>query len=135
MRHDFLVAVWTKCFSVTKTPIAITSVSVLLLMGSCTVTSHDNLHVAEFSNANLKGNYTYTLGGITASPTGGSAYQQSGIFIADGDGHITGGTDDFVQSGSTASGSVSGSYRIAGDGTGTMTLSGVREIHLAITMV
>jgi hypothetical protein len=135
MRPDLFAAIRTKCLSSIKTLIAISSLSVLLLMGSCTVTTHDPLHVAEFSNSNLKGNYVYTLGGITASPTGGVAYQQSGVFIADGDGHISGGTDDFVQSGGAASGPVTGSYMIAGDGTGTMALNGVREIHLAITMV
>ena len=134
MRPDWLAITRTKCPSMAR-PTVISFFCTLLLLGGCTVTSHDPLHIAEFSNASLKGNYTYTLGGITASAAGGTAYQQSGIFVADGDGHITGGIDDFVQSDGSSTSPVTGSYKIAGDGTGTMTLIGVRQIRLAVTMV
>ena len=88
-----------------------------------------------FSLASLKGNYTYNLAGmIFGLPKGYNLYHETGAFVADGNGGLT-GVDDF-SSGATASNSpFTGSYTISGDGTGTMTITlPGRQIQLAITL-
>ena len=89
-----------------------------------------------FTNANLKGNYTYKLAGTYFSSTSGSgSYSEAGTFVADGNGNITDGVDDFVQSSGGASGSVTGSYAMAKDGTGMMTLNLPRgTVQIAVTL-
>jgi len=90
-----------------------------------------------FSNASLNGNYTYTLdGNYFKLPGGNGAYQEAGTFVADGNGNITGGMDDFVQNSALSSGQVTGSYTIANDGTGMLTLNVPRgKLQLAITLI
>jgi hypothetical protein len=66
-----------------------------------------------YSNASLKGSYVYQVHGFDPS---GNPYRQIGVFTADGNGNITGGSDD---SSASASGTqVSGTYTIGKDGTG-----------------
>ncbi|MGH9514018.1 MAG: hypothetical protein ACRD2U_17980 [Terriglobales bacterium] len=80
-----------------------------------------------YSNSSLSGSYVYQLAGsdvssgVTAVP-----YEESGVFIADGKGNITGGVDDATEEGTgTALGNtISGTYTIASDGTGSITLNG-----------
>jgi hypothetical protein len=62
-----------------------------------------------FATVSLKGNYTYAMGGALV---GGSVYQEAGTFVADGNGHIVSGNDDFVQ-GTIVSQTFVGSYDIA----------------------
>ncbi len=89
-----------------------------------------------FTNASLNGNYTYTLDENSNLPGSTGAYQEAGTFAADGNGNITGGMDDFVQNSVLSSGQVTGSYDIAKDGTGMMTLNLPRgKIQLAITLI
>lgn len=110
-------------------------VCILYFAAGCTITSSDALHIHGFSNASLSGKYTYTIAGLSLATTGNNPYQESGVFVADGKGNLTGGVDDIVQSSSSASSGVSGTYKIANDGTGIMTLSGTRQVQLAITVV
>jgi hypothetical protein len=74
-----------------------------------------------FSNSSLKGNYTYHLFG---QDTNGQ-YAEAGVFVADGNGNITSGTDDFNQFGNTqlASNSITGKYSIGRDGNGQITFT------------
>jgi hypothetical protein len=66
-----------------------------------------------YSNASLKGSYVYQVHGFDSN---GNPYRQIGVFTADGNGNITGGSDD---SSASASGTqVSGSYTVGKDGTG-----------------
>jgi hypothetical protein len=66
-----------------------------------------------YSNASLKGSYVYQVHGFD---TTGAPYRQIGVFTADGNGNITGGSDD---SSANAGGmQVSGTYTISKDGTG-----------------
>jgi hypothetical protein len=89
-----------------------------------------------FSLASLKGNYTYNLAGmIFGLPPGYNLYHETGAFVADGNGGLT-GVDDF-SSGATANlnQKFAGSYTIGGDGTGTMSISlPGRPVQLAITL-
>lgn len=88
-------------------------------------------------NSSLKGNYTYVVAGnyFNSSSTNG-AYERAGVFVADGNGHVTSGVDDLTQAGSLASSKLTGSYAIAADGTGLMTLnsSGSQPLQWALTI-
>jgi hypothetical protein len=88
-----------------------------------------------FSDANLSGSYTYSMAGTRFGQVSGNGlYQEAGTFIGDGNGHISSGYDDFVQ-GSLASQPFSGSYTIAADGTGTVTLGvGGKTIQWVVTL-
>lgn len=74
-----------------------------------------------FSNASLNGQYVYEVHGSlpTLQP-----YREFGVFTADGAGHITSGTDDFTttNSGGVLTSSTTGSYTVANDGTGFISL-------------
>jgi len=89
-----------------------------------------------FSNASLKGQYVYRVAGVDLN-NNGAPYRESGVFVADGNGNITGGTDDFNElSVGFSSNSVSGTYNVASDGTGTLTLTVAGSaIDLAMTLV
>jgi hypothetical protein len=89
-----------------------------------------------YSNASLNGSYVYQLAGTVSST--GASYQESGVFIADGAGHITGGIDDATQGTTSRIGNtISGTYAIAGNGTGTISLTGTAftSASLAVTLV
>lgn len=84
-----------------------------------------------FSNASLKGSYVYEIHGFD---TAGNPYRQIGVFTADGNGSITGGSDD--SSGSAVGTHVSGSYTIGKDGTGVIGINtSLGQIQLAATLV
>lgn len=71
-----------------------------------------------YSNSSLKGSYVYQVHGFDPN---GNPYRQVGVFTADGNGNITGGSDD---SSSNASGAaVSGTYTVGKDGTGFITVT------------
>ncbi len=86
--------------------------------------------------ARLKGNYGFTLNGSYFSAAAGTQpYQEVGTIVADGEGNITGGTDDFVQNSVLSSGKITGTYAIGEDGTGGMILNMPRgQIQLGITL-
>ena len=91
-----------------------------------------------FSNSSLKGNYTYHLYG---QDTNGQ-FAEAGVFVADGNGNITSGTDDFNQTGTNggfASNPITGKYSVGRDGNGqiTFTINGVsgNTFSVAITLV
>ena len=70
-----------------------------------------------FSDSSLKGNYAYTMHGWS-SPDGftPAPFVEGGVFIADGNGNVTSGADDFVI-GSQAglNNPTTGTYRINND--------------------
>ena len=79
-----------------------------------------------FSNASLSGNYTYQISGYDLSTVAGTAtpFRESGVFVADGNGHITGGEDDFAEGSSVVTHVIAAStYSISSDGTGQATIN------------
>ncbi len=87
-----------------------------------------------FSKSSLSGTYVYSFAG---TDTNGD-YREAGLFTADANGNITAGSDDFAQGGSLATNATTGTYSIASDGTGTLTLvfpGTAGSINLAITML
>jgi hypothetical protein len=91
------------------------------------------------SNPMLNGRYVFSVQGVDSS----GSYTAAGTIIADGNGNITGGTQDYadesVQAGPDP---VTGSYSIGTDGRGSMTLNvnnanlphnGVETFSIALT--
>ena len=84
-----------------------------------------------FSNASLSGSYVYEIHGFDT--TVGNPYRQIGVFTADGNGNITGGSDD--SSFSATGVSVTGNYQIAKDGTGLIAINtSLGAVTLAVTL-
>lgn len=72
-----------------------------------------------FTNSSLNGSFPFTLSGV--STTG--SLVAGGIFTADGGGNLTGGVEDVNNGGNVVPNlAVSGSYSMATNGRGTMTL-------------
>jgi hypothetical protein len=114
---------WTQC------AILILGTAFLAQCGKAPSTSIDTN--GGFTLASLKGNYTYIISGVLA---GGFLYEEAGTFIADGNGNITSGTDDFLQ-GSLVSQPFAGSYDITSDGAGMLSLAiGNKSVQWAITL-
>ena len=79
--------------------------------------------MGNFTNASLKGSYVYQVRGTSLAT--GLPYRETGVFTADGAGHITAGVDDFAGasasgSSTTLSGSFSGTYKVNNDGSGSI---------------
>jgi hypothetical protein len=77
-----------------------------------------------YSNASLNGSYVYQITGNDLNS--GSAYTETGVFTANGNGTITTGEDDFSEEtsgGITTPTTDTGTYSISSDGTGTITLN------------
>jgi hypothetical protein len=102
--------------------------------GGAPVLSHTTGH---FSDTTLTGSYVYEIHGMALNNVGTFVpYREIGVFTADGNGHITAGTDD---SSLGASGTaITGTYSVVSDGTGSINLNtsslGI-PISLAITVV
>jgi len=91
-----------------------------------------------FSDASLSGQYVYQVSAIDFSTNfNGIPYREAGVFVADGNRHITRGIDDFAEgSRGVASNAVTGSYSVNNDGTGEITLNaGSVTRNFAITLV
>jgi hypothetical protein len=95
-----------------------------------------------YSASSLNGSYVYEIHGFLVD---NESYREIGVFTADGAGNITGGSDVFASSLSggaiTNSGSVTGSYSVGNDGTGTITLNSTglgvfaqSQVNLALTL-
>jgi hypothetical protein len=109
--------------------------ALLLLCFASSCSSSGFSHPA-FSNSSLKGNYTYTLSGTAFSQGGSQPFEEAGTFIADGNGNITGGIDDFVENSTLSSNKTTGSYTVGTNGNATMTMQSSRgTIQFAMTLI
>ena len=117
------------------------SLGLLMLTLGCGSSGSSVPIKGNFSNSSLKGNYEYQVFGIAIDPNNNvTNFAEAGVFVADGNGHITSGTDDFNQSGSYSSQPITGSYTIGKDGTGIInfTLTNVappNTFSFAVTML
>ena len=84
-----------------------------------------------YSAASLSGFYVYQVHGTSNL----GPYREVGILSADGAGHITSGSDD-IATGGVVSNNITGTYQVASDGTGFLTLNptGLGQITFAITL-
>ena len=81
-----------------------------------------------FSKASLNGKYAFSQKGIALVQGGGASdyFSEAGVFTADGSGNLTNIIDEFTQSGqffTTVSSTLTGTYQIFNDGTGTLTFN------------
>jgi hypothetical protein len=79
-----------------------------------------------FSKASLNGHYAFTIRGFGLLPnstTSEDYFVEGGVFTADGNGNVTAGTDDYVQSSVPYSDAVTGTYTVNKDGTGDLRLN------------
>ena len=86
---------------------------------------------SSFSNATVSGPFAFSTSGATSSSSVSSSgpYAAAGLFTADGNGNITSGVEGINSSGSvTKNAAVSGSYTLASNGRGTLTLSGTAGV-------
>lgn len=72
-----------------------------------------------FSKSSVNGSYTYILYGLDIN----GPFSEAGVFTADGNGHVTGGIDDFNQGGNFASNAITGTYTLTPDGSGQITFT------------
>lgn len=80
--------------------------------------------VGNFSNANLKGQYAFSMSGTELCLQAGSFFARAGTFTADGNGNITGGLEDInVCNGVGTLQFTGGKYSISSDGRGTLSLT------------
>jgi len=87
-----------------------------------------------FSVSSLKGQYVYQIAGTDVGA--GQPYRQTGVFSADGSGHITTETDDFCEGGTCGQNTNTGTYSILNDGTGTMSFgNSTASFNFAITLL
>ena len=89
-----------------------------------------------FSKASLKGQYVISQTGIGANQQQSccDAFSETIVFTADGSGNVTVTADDFDQVGGpfNLTASETGTYRVASDGTGSLSFGGS---NYAITMI
>ena len=115
--------------------VAVGALPLLCLAVGCGNSTSSKPSGPVFSIASLNGNYTYRLDGNYLNSTGSNPYQEGGTFVADGKGNITGGVDDFVENSTLSSGPLTGTYTVASDGTGEMTLNLARgTVHFAFAL-
>ena len=97
----------------------------------------------KYSNASLNGTYAFMTSGevLPTNATSAVPMVRVGSFVADGSGHITGGVEDVNAAGtvSNAAAITGGSYSIASDGRGTLSLTVVSSVfnstvNFAITL-
>lgn len=92
-----------------------------------------------FSNGSLNGPYVYQITGWDFGSGLAVPYSEAGIFTADGSGHITSATDDFVEEGNggVSTNTATGTYGVGTDGRGVLTLNftGGGSITLDISLV
>ena len=117
------------------------TLSLLVFSLSCGSNSLNTVALTgNFSNASLSGQYAYSLSGtaVVSGTTSSAPYSEAGVFTADGNGHITSGTDDFAQSGNFGSNPITGTYSLRKDGTGNINLvfgNGGGSIQFEVTLL
>jgi hypothetical protein len=120
----------------TKVALSLCVLSVLFCVGCGSSGSSGPPPKGNYSNSSLSGHYAYQITGFDLSGNG-NRYAEAGVFTADGNGNITGGTDDFSEGSPQASATSSGTYSISNDGTGSavLNISNGRQISLVVTLV
>jgi hypothetical protein len=92
--------------------------------GGTTVVLPPPTPTGNFSNANLNGQYAFSMSGTELCGGFSSFFTRAGTFIADGSGHITGGLEDVnACAGVSTLQFTNSTYSITGDGRGTLRLT------------
>jgi hypothetical protein len=85
-----------------------------------------------FSNASLKGTYSFSTNLSTANAST-NQFAMVGVLAFDGAGHVTGSFTS-ISFDTVQTGTLSGTYTVSSNGTGTITFTTGSTAHLAITL-
>src|ERR1700674_3586123 len=118
---------------------ALVALASVLLIASCGSSGNSVVVKGGFTNASLKGTYSFTVKGYGFNANTLSAanfFIEGGVFTADGNKNITAGTDDFVEAvvntTQAFTDTVAGTYSMHCDGTGDLTFNfagGGQEVY------
>jgi hypothetical protein len=118
---------------------ALAAISGIFLTAGCGSSGNSVAVKGGFTNASLKGTYSFTVKGFGFNANTLSAanfFIEGGVFTADGNKNITAGTDDFVEAVANTTqaftDTVTGTYSINSDGTGDLTFNfaaGGQEVY------
>ena len=103
-------------------PILVATIVILIVISGCGGGGHLSFPTPQgtFTNANLNGPYAFSYTGSDA----GGFLAVAGSFQADGNGHITSGTQDINSDAAVrTNASISGTYAVRADGRGSATLN------------
>jgi len=121
--------------SVIPNPASVTITAFITDMTTVSGSAIVTITAVTFNNSSLKGNYIFSLTGIDGNT---NPFYALGAITADGNGNITGGEEDVVDTGSgyhTAAGATTGTYSVGGDGRGTLTFSNsIGQFQFAIAL-
>lgn len=108
--------------SVVPNPASVTITAFITDMSTVSGSAIVTITAATFNNSSLKGNYVFSLTGLDS---GANPFYALGAITADGNGNITGGEEDAVDtsSGYQKASSITGTYSIGADGRGTLNIS------------
>src|SRR5260370_4099883 len=127
----------TKCAR--RLLMALAAMTGVLLIAGCGSSGIIHSLGGGFSKASLKGQYVISQPGVgvNQAQTGVNSFSETIVLTADGSGNVTVTVDDFDQVGGPfpLTSSVTGTYSIASDGTGSMNIGGSNGFNYAITMI
>ncbi len=120
--------------SVLPNPASVTITAFITDMTTVSGSSIVTITAVTFNNSSLKGNYVLALSGIDGNA---NPFYALGAITADGNGNITGGEEDIVDttSGYNNATTTTGTYSIGSDGRGTLTFTNsIGQFQFAIAM-
>ena len=120
--------------SVIPNPASVTISAFLSNMSTVSGSAIVTITAVTFSNSSLKGNFVFSLTGLDVNA---SPFYALGALTADGNGNITGGEEDIIDtsSGYVSAGTTTGTYTVGADGRGTLTFSNsIGQFQFAIAL-
>ncbi len=120
--------------SVIPHPASVTITAFITDMTTVAGSSIVTITAVTFNNSSLKGNYVFSLSGLDLNA---NAFYAVGALTADGNGNITAGEEDLVDtsSGYAKASTTTGTYSIGADGRGTLTFSNsIAQFQFAIAL-
>ncbi len=120
--------------SVIPNPASVTVTAFITDMTTVSGSSIVTITAVTFGNSSLKGNYVFGLSGLDSNA---NPFYAVGAVTADGNGNITGGEEDIVDttSGYVNATTATGTYSVGADGRGTLTFSNsIGQFQFAIAI-
>jgi hypothetical protein len=120
--------------SVIPNPASVTITAFITDMSTVAGSSIVTIAAVTFGNSSLKGNFVFGLSGLDLNA---NAFYAIGTITADGNGNITAGEEDIVDtsSGYVSASTTTGTYTVGADGRGTLTFSNsIGQFQFAIAL-
>ena len=120
--------------SVIPNPASVTITAFITDMTTVSGSSIVTITAVTFNNASLKGNFVFGLSGLDLNS---NPFYAIGAITADGNGNITAGEEDIVDTSSGYAGATTttGTYSVGSDGRGTLTFSNsIGQFQFAIAL-